>query len=306
MRRRKRAGNRVEELTERTRTEARALSRRQSREARRAMRAQSEELGMRVRGTALETRRLLRPVLAPARALWGWVAPHITRGLLFVIKLLAALIALITELGTVTVRWLVSRGTALATATWELAQRYVTPLSTVAFVGLAAAVGLGVSQFFDYHGVAVDVPNYTGHTRVVAPPPVTGTATAGSAHLWILLPIAAAAAVLIVATYLGRPRLAGAVALCGLLGIAVTLAIDLPQGLDAGRPGLAFYGAQAELLQGFWAELACSATLMLCGGLLALYSRGVATQTRRRGSRAPERAGRGDVGGISPGLQAGS
>ncbi len=173
---------------------------------------------MRVRGTALETRRLLRPVLAPARALWGWVAPHITRGLLFVIKLLAALIALITELGTVTVRWLVSRGTALATATWELAQRYVTPLSTVAFVGLAAAVGLGVSQFFDYHSVrrCRTFPTTPATRGVVAPlrrsrePRRPAAPASGSCcrsrprRRW-----------LIVATYLGRPRLAGAVALCG-------------------------------------------------------------------------------------------
>jgi hypothetical protein len=283
--------------------EARAISRRQRREARRRMRAQSEELGMRVRGTALETRRLLRPVVAPVRALAGWVAPYITRALLFVIQVLAALIALLSELGTVLVRWLVARTTALASATWELAQRYVTPMPTVAFVGVAAAVGLGVSQFFDYHGVAVDVPNYAGEVGVVAPAPVTGTATAGSAHLWILLPLAAAAAVLVIATYRGRTRLAGAVALCGLLGIAVTLAIDLPQGLDAGRPGLAFSGAQAELLEGFWAELACSAVLILCGGLLALYSRDVASSRRGR-RRASLRRARADAGDIAPGLQA--
>jgi hypothetical protein len=70
------------------------------------------------------------------------------------------------------------------------------------------------------------------------------------------------------------------------------MAIDLPQGLDAGRPGLAFSGSDAVLLQGFWAEVACSATLMLCGGLLAVYSRGVSAE-RRGGWRA----------GISPGLQ---
>jgi hypothetical protein len=309
MRLRKRNRSRIDELTERTRMEARAISRRQRREARRTMRAQAEgfeDFGVRMRGAALETRRRLRPVFAPVRALVRWVAPHITRALLFVIKLLAALIALIAELGTVVVRWLVARGTALASATWELARRHVTPLPTVAFVGVAAAVGLGVSQFFDYHGVAVDAPNYAGEVGVVAPAPVTGTATAGSAHLWILLPLAGAAAVLVVATYLGRTRLAGAVALCGLLGVAVTLAIDLPQGLDAGRPGLAFSGSEAELLQGFWAELACSAVLMLCGGLLALYSRDVTAARRGRSDAATprKRTTQTEVGGISPGLQA--
>ena len=308
MRRRKRDRSRIEELTERTRMEARAISRRQRREARRQLRAQAEgfeELGVRMRGTALETRRRLRPVFAPARALVGWVAPYITRTLLFVIQVFAALIALIAELGAVAVRWLATRTRNLAEATWILARRHVTPLPTVAFVGLAAAVGLGVSQFFNYHGVAVDVPNYAGETGVVAPPPMTGTETAGSAHLWILLPLAAVAAVLVVLTYLGRTRLAGAVAVCGVLGVAIALAIDLPQGLDAGRPGLAFYGAQAQMLEGFWAELFCSATLILCGGLLALYSRDVAAtrRGRRRASlwrtRAPA-----DAGDVPPGLRA--
>jgi len=116
----------------------------------------------------------------------------------------------------------------------------------------------------------------------------------------VLIPVAVAAVVLIIGAYRGDRRLAGAVALCGLLGLAVTLAIDLPQGLDAGRPGLAFSGSDAVLLQGFWAEVACSAVLMLCGGLLAHYSRGVAP-VRRSGSR--RRGVRREDGGISPGLQ---
>ena len=160
----------------------------------------------------------------------------------------------------------------------------MTPLSTVAFVGIAAAVGLGISQFFDYHGVAVDAPNYA--VRSAASPTCRSwdTETAGSAHLWVLIPVAVAAVVLIIGAYRGERRLAGAVAICGLLGLGVALAIDLPQGLDAGRQGIAFSGAQAQLLQGFWAEVACSAILMLCGGLLALYSRGVTAE--RRGWRA--------------------
>jgi hypothetical protein len=180
----------------------------------------------------------------------------------------------------------------------------VTPRSTVAFVGLAAAVGLGVSQFFDYHGVAVDAPNYAGEVGSVAPAPLVGTKTAGSAHLWVLLPVAIAAFILVIGAYRGERRLAGAVAICGLLGLAVALAIDLPQGLDVGRPGLAFSGSQAELLQGFWAEVACSAVLILCGALLPLYSRRVAVE-RRRGSRrtGARRRVRRDDGGISPGLQ---
>ncbi len=267
--RRREPSSRVKELTERTRREGRELARRRRGEARK-----------------------LRAVFAPVRSFAGWIAPYITGGLMWVIKLFAALIALLAELGAVAGEWLAGRTRAIAAATARALERHVTPLSTVAFVGLAAAVGLGVSQFFDYHGVAVDAPNYAGEVGSKAPAPLVGTDTAGSAHLWVLIPVAVAAVVLIIGAYRGDTRLAGAVALCGLLGLAVAMAIDLPQGLDAGRPGLAFSGSQAELLQGFWAEIACSGVLILSGGLLAHYSRGV-TAARRGGWRA----------GISPGLQ---
>jgi len=88
---------------------------------------------------------------------------------------------------------------------------------------------------------------------------------------------------------------------CGVVGVAVAVAVDLPQGLDTGRAGLAFYGAQARLLGGFWVEIAASATLILCGCLLPLYSGGV-TRPSRRGARRG-RASQPDVG-IPPGLQA--
>ncbi len=278
--RRRRPSSRTEELTERTRREGRELSRR-----RRA-----------------ETRNL-RPVVAPVRGFVAWIAPRITGFLMFVIKLLAALLALLAELGAVASSWLAGRTRALAGATVRWTVRNVTPLSTVAFVGIAAAVGLGVSQFFDYHGVAVDAPNYAGEIGSTAPAPIVGTQAAGSAHLWVLIPVAVAAVVLNIGAYRGDRRLAGGVAICGLLGLAVALAIDLPQGLDAGRAGLAFSGSEAQLLQGFWAEVACSAVLVLCGGLLPLYSRGVAVE-RRGGWRAgPRRRVRREDGGISPGLQ---
>lgn len=279
--RRRRPSSRARDLTERTRHEGRELSRRRREETRK-----------------------LRPVFAPVGRIFAWIAPRITGALMFVLKLFAALIALLAELGTVGAGWLVERTRGIASAAAHRTEENVTPRSTVAFIGIAAAVGLGVSQFFDYHGVAVDAPNYAGEFNSVAPAPVVGTETAGSAHLWVLIPVAVAAVVLIIGAYRGDRRLAGAVALCGLLGLAVAVAIDLPQGLDAGRAGLAFSGSEAQLLQGFWAEVACSAVLMLCGGLLALYSRGV-TPVRRGGSRrVARRRARREDGGISPGLQA--
>jgi hypothetical protein len=304
MGRRGKPRSRQDALTERTRREARAMSRRRRREARRAVRPEVD-LRVRLRGAAFETRRRLRPVVAPVVALFAWVGPKITRTLLFLIQLVGALIALILEIATLVIRWIAARLIDAAILMGDLLRRNVSPLPTVAFVGIAAAVGLGVSQFFDYHGVAVDAPAYAGSIGRTAPVPITGRETAGSAHLWILIPVAVAAVVLIFGAARGLRRLAGGVAICGLLGLAVALAIDLPQGLEAGRAGLAFSGAEAVLLQGFWAEVACSVVLMLCGGLLAHYSRGMAAE-RRRGARPPGgrgRVSRTDVGGISPGLQ---
>jgi hypothetical protein len=283
------------------------MSRRQRREARRAVRP-PVDLRVRLRGAGLEARRRLRPVIAPVVALFAWIGPKVTRTLLFVIQLIAALIALILEVAQLTIRWVAARLLDAAILTGEAMRRNVKPLPTVAFVGIAAAVGLGVSQFFDYHGVEVDAPGYAGKIGAIAPAPITATETAGSAHLWVLLPVAAAAVILIIATWRGRTRLAGAVVLCGLLGLSVALAIDLPQGLETGRAGLAFTGTKAVLLQGFWAEVACSAVIMLCGALLPLYSRGAAAGAGRARSsgRGRRRVSRRDVGGISPGLQPGS
>ncbi len=282
------------------------MSRRRRRQARRAVRPE-QDLGVRLRGAALETRRRLRPVGAPVAGFLAWIGHPVARALLFVIQLIAALIAVVLEVGQIVIRFLAGVFLGATLIVIEATRRHVTPRSTVAFVGLAAAVGLAVSQFFDYHGVAVDAPNYAGEIGAIAGAPIVDRQSAGSAHLWILLPVAALAAVLIVAAYWGRPRLAGGVAICGLVGLAVAIAIDLPQGLDVGRAGLAFTGTEARLLQGFWAEVACSAVLILCGGLLGHYSRGVSRERRRRRGRpggAARRSRHREVGGIYPGLQA--
>jgi hypothetical protein len=282
------------------------MSRRRRRQARRAVRPE-QELGVRLRGAVLETRRRLRPVGAPVAGFLAWIGHPVARALLFVIQLIAALIAVVLEVGQIVIRFLAGVFLGAALIAIEATRRHVTPRSTVAFVGLAAAVGLAVSQFFDYHGVAVDAPNYAGEIGAIAGAPIVDRQSAGSAHLWILLPVAALAAVLIVAAYRGRPRLAGGVAVCGLVGLGVAIAIDLPQGLDVGRAGLAFTGTEARLLQGFWAEVACSAVLILCGGLLGHYSRGVSRERRRRRGRpgrAARRSPHREAGGIYPGLQA--
>src|SRR4051794_23065072 len=131
-RRRKEPSSRVRELTERTRREGRELAR--------SRRGDARKLGA---------------VVSPVRSFASWIAPHITGSLMWVIKLFAAVLTLLAELGAVAGSWIAERARIGASATAGWAERNVTPLSTVAFVGIAAAIGLGVSQFFDYHGVAV-------------------------------------------------------------------------------------------------------------------------------------------------------
>jgi hypothetical protein len=300
---------RIEVLTERTRKEARALSRKRRIEARRALRTETPRADVRlaVRGYALETRRRLRPVFAPVAAIASLVAPYVTRSLLLVLQVIAGGIALVLELAQLLLSRLRTLSGVIAVALAGWLRRNVTPRATVGVVGVCAAVLLGAAQFADYHGVAVDTPAYSGEIGQIAPAPVTGTETAGSAHVWILLPLAAVAVLMVVGAYRGHRRYAAGTVICGVVGLAVALAVDLPQGLETGRSGLAFTGADAQLLGGFWVEVFASVTLILCGCLLPLYSRGVSPGTKRRGSRDRSRRSRAshqDVGGISPGLQA--
>jgi hypothetical protein len=301
----RRDDDRREELTELTRAQARAMSRRRRREARRAVRP-DRDLRTRLRDASSETGRRLRPLAAPVAGLFAWMGRPVARALLFVVQLLGAFIALVLEVGQIVIRAVGGVLTSAGLLLIEATRRHVTPRSTVAFVGVCAAIGLAVSQFFDYHGVAVDAPDYAGQIGAIAPVPITDRHTAGSAHLWILLPVAGIGALLMIAAYRGRPRLAAGVVACGVVGLAVAIGIDLPQGLEVGRPGLAFTGTQAKLLEGFWAEVASSAVLILCGGLLAHYSRGVMRERRRRSGRggATRRPPHREAGGMYPGLQA--
>jgi hypothetical protein len=169
----------------------------------------------------------------------------------------------------------------------------IPPQTVVAAVGAVAAICLGISQFVDYRGVAVGPGQYEAGYGLVAPPPQTETATAGSAHAYVLLPLALVALALIWLTLDRRWWLGRAIALLGMIGVAVSLLIDMPKGLDEGTAGIAYLGTEVELLEGFWAQLVSSATLAAMGLLLASYVRRATRPGRRVGGRvkdAPEPA----------------
>lgn len=185
------------------------------------------------------------------------------------------------------------------------ASAVVTPRRAVCGVILASAACLVVSQFVDYRSVEIGQPGYAGLPAVAAPPTV-GAKTAGQAHSYLLVPLALLAAVAgVLALQPKRRGLGRVVVVLGLLCIAVILLVDLPAGLDAGAATSRFAGATAVLEDGFYAELAAAAGLVL-GGLLyyarpcririnsfARVASGLRRRPRRRASSRARAARRG-------------
>lgn len=188
---------------------------------------------------------------------------------------------------------------ASATATgWaRRASAIVTPQRAIAGVIVVAAICLAASQFITYRSVEIGQPGYSGLSA--AAPPTVGARTAGEPHAYLLLPVAALAA-LVGAIGLRRDRRGvGRVAIAlGLLTLAVTLLVDLPAGLDAGAQSTRFAGADAVLEDGFYAQLAAGAGLVLAGLLyyarpcrirINLSGRVASARRRRRRRRASSR-----------------
>jgi hypothetical protein len=185
----------------------------------------------------------------------------------------------------------------------RVTERVVTPSRAVAAVVLAAAVLLGVSQFVDYRGVGIGVPLYEG-IEAVAPPPQTDRQLAGSAHSYILLPVAVLALGAMAFALRGRWQLGRAISLLGVVGIAVSLLIDIPAGLDEGDAALGFEGAEAMLVEGFWVQLASSAVLVVTGLLLGRYVRLECGPAARRARRSRVRRRREPGTGRAAGVRA--
>lgn len=163
----------------------------------------------------------------------------------------------------------------------------VTPQRAIGAVIAAAGVCLVVSQFIDYRAVEIGQPGYAGLPDVASPPTVD-VKTAGAAHAYLLVPLGVAAIAFgIWAGLRERRRLGLAVSALGLLAVAAILLVDLPQGLDAGAETARFAGATAVLEDGFYAELAAAAGLVLAG--LLYYARPCRIRTNSSGRAASAR-----------------
>jgi hypothetical protein len=186
------------------------------------------------------------------------------------------------------------RGCAVAARLATRASAIVTPGRAIGAVIAAAGVCLVVSQFLDYRAVEIGQPGYAGLSSV-AHPPTVDVRTAGDAHAYLLVPLGVIAIVLgLLAAARERRRLGLAVVALGLVAVAAILLVDLPSGLDEGAQTSRFAGAKAVLEDGFYAELAAAAGLVLAGLLyyarpcrIRTNSSGRAASARRRRPRRP-------------------
>jgi hypothetical protein len=148
----------------------------------------------------------------------------------------------------------------------------VTPSRGLTVVALVAAIALAGSQFADYRAVEVGAPGY----RTVAdatPAPQIDRRSPRSAHGDWMFAIAGTAALVIGVAATRNWRLARLLIFLGAGVIAISLAVDAPQGLREGTAAVTYEGAEAVLLGGFWAQLASGVTLMVVGPVLALRLR---------------------------------
>jgi len=193
------------------------------------------------------------------------------------------------------------RGSGAAARWATRASVLVTPRRAICAVIVASAVCLAVAQFVSYRSIEIGGAAYAG---LPAAAPTVGGETAGEASSYVLVAVAALAALAGVLTLRpGRRGLARAVVVLGLLAVAVVLAIDMPAGLDESTQASRFSGATAVLEPAFYAQLAAAAGLIL-GGLLYtarpcririnLSGRVASARRRRRRRRAssPDRAAR--------------
>jgi hypothetical protein len=170
------------------------------------------------------------------------------------------------------VRALLARAARAATA----ASRVLTPERGICAVIVASAACLLASQFVDYRGVQVGSPGYAGLPEA-AQAPAVARETPVDAHSYLLVALAlAAAAVALAVVRNRRSRLGRVVFLLGLASAAVVLLVDRPAGLDVGEQAAIFSGATAVLEDGFYAQLAAAAGMMLGGALLVLAPRAAA------------------------------
>lgn len=159
-------------------------------------------------------------------------------------------------------------GAALAGRAATRASAVLTPQRAICLTVIGSAICLIAAQFVDYRAVEIGQSGYAGLPAASAP--TVGAERAGEAHAFLLIPVGALAAALALAALRNDRRrgLGRIIFALGLLSLAVILLVDLPAGLDVGTEASRFSGAEAVLYDGFYAQIAAAAGLMLGGALL--------------------------------------
>lgn len=179
----------------------------------------------------------------------------------------------------------IQRGWRLAGRVLAWAEREVTPARGIVVVAGTVAVLLALSQFAAYRVVSIGVPDYA-YVDAVAPPPPVDQADAGTAHLWLGIPLGLLALGIVYRAATGRWQAARLLIGVGLAVVVLSLAIDLPKGLDEGEAAVAYEGASAKLLGGFWMQLSAGVVLIV---LAPLMTRLLEPRARAAAANAPRR-----------------
>jgi len=260
-----RGGERPPRLTERQRAEARRARRRRPargpRKARKEPRG-SNPLNRGVRAFIGELGRAFAFLAGLVSAFLGSIASALTSLLEALLFIGDRLLGLLSALRQSAADLLGRLGRAIGRL-----DRLLTPGRAAALICLAGCVTLGISQFTDYRAIEIGRPDYGGVLDLAGAPRVD-VLTPFQAHSVLVLVLTAVAAFGTVASLLtGRGRPASLTAAAGLATVIITLAADLPRGLEVGDAGIAYANAVAVLLGGFWLQLA-GGVVLLVGGLV--------------------------------------
>lgn len=280
-------------LTEKQRIEARRA--RQARQARRRRKpVEGNPVSKGVRAVGFEIRRtgsFIGSGIIAALAALGPVFSAIGMGLVWLIERIGE--------GLKAARKLISRVLVAAGHFFVAVDRVVTPHRALLLVGGVAAILLAVSQYKGLGSIEIGQAGYSGIEDLARAPAIDKTTPAG-VHTQILVPIAAVAFVAVAVIALGtagnlarrlsRFRRFASMSLVaiGILTLAVTLLIDLPEATDTSEASLAYAGAQARLLSGFWLELVAGAALAVTGLALLLEPAPGKARSRQREKRPDE------------------
>lgn len=168
--------------------------------------------------------------------------------------------------------------------------RTVTPRRATVATGALALILLVASQFTDFRATEIGQPGYGGIEEVITAPRVDVRTPIGAHSVLLLIVAAAGAAGLLGAARSGNRRAAWLMTLAGAVTVVVSLAVDLPAGLDLKEAAIGYSGTSAVLLSGFWMQLAAGVALAV-GGLILASSPAPAVRSAGGGAGTPRRTG---------------